>query len=203
MHFLHCSSHADIVFFCFHTHSFTPLATVGGLNLALLVALKQHIPEHEVGFAAAKMRMNYAPLAFIAALLVLTLLGQFNPAGLFFSLICFHSSWMYLRYFKTNGLNGVRGDASEAFAFATLFPDPVRPFVAVAGTVLHLFCKPVINLLLSSGGEAPTANGTAKPDLVSSIAQERTTSLDSERRRQRAMKALDERLAGSQSDSAV
>lgn len=178
------------------------MATVAGLNLALLVAMKQQIPEHEVGFSSVKLRMNYAPLTYILVLFVLALIGQLNPVALFFSLICFHSSWVYLRYFKTHDLTGARGDSSDAFAFATLFPDPIRPFVVIVSNVLHLVCRPVLSLLLPSRNSAPVANG-GKQDLVNSITQERASSVDAERRRQRAMKTLDERLAGSQSDSAV
>lgn len=161
------------------------------------------MPDHDAAFGPLRLRINYAPLAYALVLACLAAGGQLSGGGLFLALVCMHAAWTYLRYFRANDLNGVRGDASDAFAFATLFPDPVRPLVAVAGSVIHLVCRPLIGVLLAAGGEAPAAGAGAKADLVSSIAQERTSAQDAERRRQRAMKALDERLAGSQSDSAA
>lgn len=182
--------------------SFAPIATTSGINLALLVALKQQIAEHEVGVGSVRLRVNYAPLTYAVVLFVLACVGQLGFGALLLALLSGHAAWAFLRYWRRNPMTGEHGDPSDAFAFATFFPDPIRPFVAVVANVLHLVCTPVLNCLLSIGATSPSGNGV-KQELVNSIVQDRTSAIDAERRRQRALKSLDERMAGSQSEPAL
>lgn len=122
------------------------------------------------------------------------------------------TSWTYLRFCKhqpdltgtsTDGL-GIRGDASETFAFACLFPDVMQPpigFVAdqiytllVASKILTPFSEDEI----ASGNQQVLARGEAGlPTLLSSQRANARGSAkreEAERRRALALKALDQRL---------
>lgn len=172
------------------------------MNLALLMVLKQQIAEHEVGVGGVRLRVNYTPLVYSLLLVLLACMGQLGLGSLVMSLISGHAAWAYLRYWRRDPMTSERGDPTEAFAFATLFPDPIRPFVSVASNVMHLVCTPALKCLQSLGSSALTGNGV-KQDLVNSIVQDRGSAIDAERRRQRALKSLDERIAGSQSEPAL
>lgn len=122
------------------------------------------------------------------------------------------TSWTYLRFYKrqpdltgtsNNGL-GIKGDASETFAFACLFPDVMQPpigFVAdqiyallVASKILTPFSEDEI----ASGNEQVLARGeTGLPTLLGSqraSARGSGKREEAERRRALALKALDQRL---------
>ncbi len=178
---------------------FTPIATASGFNLALLIALKQHIPDHEVGFGSARMRLSLAPFAFACTSVVLSLLGQLSLPSLMLGLITGNLAWAWLRFARRSPLSGERGDSSEGFAFATLFPPPMRPAMTVVGNMTFIVFRPIINL---ANETVANANGP-KQELVNSIVQDRGNPIDAERRRQRAQKALDERIAGSTSEPAI
>lgn len=177
---------------------FDPIATAHGINLATLVALKAHIPEHEVGFGAARLKVNYAPGAFAASLVVLMLLGQLSPFALVMAFTSGHTAWAWLRYVQRNPNTGERGDSSENFAFVTFFPLPLRPIVAPLANIVFAVSAPLCGIVQS---EQSTPG--PKQELVNSIVQDRASAIDAERRRQRAQKALDDRMAGSASEPAI
>lgn len=178
---------------------FTPIATATGFNIALLVALKQHIPDHEIGFGAARLRLSLAPFAYVCASGVLTLVGQLSLASFVLGLVTGNLAWAWVRFIRRSPLSGERGDSSDGFAFATLFPPPLRPTMAVVGNVAFIVFAPIINLANESSANADGP----KQELANSIVQDRGNPIDAERRRQRAQKALDERLASSASEPAI
>lgn len=124
------------------------------------------------------------------------------------------SSWTYLRFYKrqpdlsgtsTNGL-GIKGDASETFAFAGFFPDVLQPPIAfVADNVYQALvalriCVPFSDEDIASGNEQAIARGEAGlPTLLNNASRlngMRSSGKreEAERRRALALKALDQRL---------
>ena len=142
-------------------------------------------------------------LAASAALLVVAHAGP--PDELLFAVHGLFVGWLYLRYYQPQP-SGAWGDASDAFAFAALFPPAVQPPLRALGRVtfgvasacgccpLSGWAPPIdegagaallndveLGLLGSAPAPAPPAVTTHDPEVA-------------ERRRQRARALLEERL---------
>lgn len=110
------------------------------------------------------------------------------------------TTYVYLRFFRyqrdvTTGENGIRGDASETFAFATFFPTVVQPPVAaICDQIYKLACQlrlvaPFSDEAVLLGNEQAAVRGeTVLPTTTNNAYAA------AERRRQLALRALDERL---------
>lgn len=123
------------------------------------------------------------------------------------------TSWTYLRFYKrqpdltgtsTSGL-GIKGDASETFAFACLFPDVMQPPIAFVADQIYAFLVAVKILTpfsddeIASGNQQVLARGEAGlPTLLSAshsgVSRGSAKREEAERRRALALKALDQRL---------
>lgn len=167
------------------------------------------MPEHTVTIlkGALKIRVKHFPSIFLIAN---TLSGVVfgTDTALVLAWLGFFTSWIYLRFFKTQtDLSGagsaesrIRGDASETFAFAYFWPDAVQPpIAAIADSVykmllaLHL-CSPFSADDIESGNEQAAARGEGSlPNLLNSGKRSGKRD-DAQRRRALALKALDERL---------
>lgn len=150
---------------------------------ALLVAVKQLIPEHEIGINGMNMSANYLPLTYVGVTAAFTVVGLISVGDLTFTLAAFQFAWLYLRYFQRR--NGQHGDLSEAFTYSSMFPEPLRTVVAIFANFGFMLFKPV--LLAGQSAEPESDPGQQMP--VS-----KANSVDAERRRQRALQALDERM---------
>lgn len=121
------------------------------------------------------------------------------------------ASWTYLRFYKrqpdltgtSNTGTGIRGDASETFAFACLFPDIMQPPIAFAAEQVYILLvtakilTPFSEDDIASGNEQVLARGEAGlPTLLNSRMGARAAGKreEAERRRAIALKALDQRL---------
>lgn len=80
----------------------------------------------------------------------------------------------------------MRGDPSEAFSYASMFPEPLRTVVAIFANFTFVLFKPIITAVL---GVKPENEQPQQQAPVSKAA-----TVDAERRRQRALRALDERM---------
>lgn len=147
------------------------------------MAVKQLIPEHEIGVNGVNISVNYLPLVYVTAIMLLSVAGQVSAGELVLTLSAFQFSWLYLRYYQSK--NGARGDLSEAFAYATMFPEPLRRVVAVVANIGFIIFRPVLMAGLSVQPES---------EPVQDVPISKASSVDAERRRQRALKALDERM---------
>jgi hypothetical protein len=186
----------------------------GGITTqaAFLVAFKQMVPEHTVSIykGMIKMRVKHFPAVFLA---VNTLSGILLGTDTAFILAWYGliTTWTYLRFYKhqpdISGLSGdsagIRGDASETFAFATFFPNMVQPPIAVAsnqvfGLLCQLkICTPFSEEEVATGNEQAAARGEAglpSFNRQSTGARGMSKREEAERRRALALKALDERL---------
>lgn len=134
--------------------------------------------------------------------------GAFNLGWLGFLV-----GWTYLRFYKrqpdltgtSTGDAGIKGDASETFAFACFFPDAVQPAISFlaervfAALVAIKVCTPFSAEAIASGNEQAIARGqTGLPNLLNNpnrggfrVSGKRE---EAERRRALALKALDQRL---------
>ncbi|EEH22258.1 hypothetical protein PABG_04469 [Paracoccidioides brasiliensis Pb03] len=188
----------------------------GGISIqaAFLVAFNQLVPEHTVTIlkGLVKMRVKHFPALF----LLLNAIGGLilgTDVALNLSWLGLLSSWTYLRFYKrqpdlsgtsTNG-HGIKGDASETFAFANFFPDAIQPAISFVTDKIYLFlitvriCTPFSDEDIASGNERAMARGEAGlPSFMNNgrMGGGRGTGKreEAERRRALALKALDQRL---------
>ncbi|KAG8211454.1 Rhomboid family [Trichophyton interdigitale] len=196
----------------------------GGIAVqsSFLVAFKQLVPEHTVTIlrGLVKIRVKHFPAIF--------LLLNFIGALFLGTDVAFHLSWLglliswtFLRFFKyqpdlsgtsTSG-RGIKGDASDTFAFACFFPDAIQPpinFVAeriFAILVAVRICTPFSAEDVASGNEQVLARGEAGlPSLLNNNVRGTPRSgkrEEAERRRALALKALDQRLQSASSNRAA
>ncbi|PCH33974.1 DUF1751-domain-containing protein [Wolfiporia cocos MD-104 SS10] len=157
------------------------------LQIAVLVAFRQIIPEHQVQlFGVLKARVKTLPMAYVTFSTVMCILGFQCP----FIVIQFGwlVSYIWLRFYKKNAvdLSGgpLYGDRSETFAFVTWFPPFIHGPITLLGNTAHSLASR-FHLIPSSGdieaAYAPLPGGARA---------------EAERRRAMALKALDQRLAG-------
>jgi hypothetical protein len=162
------------------------------LQIALLVAFTQLIPEHQVQILGViKTRVKSLPMVYLTLSTVLCIIGFQCP----WILIQFgwFVGWVYLRFYKKNpgesaGVD-TYGDRSETFSLVSWFP----PFVHYPLTLLGDFVYSLANrfhLIPSSGADVEVGGYGQVPG---------TARAEAERRRAMALKALDQRLANNSS----
>jgi hypothetical protein len=177
------------------------------------VAFKQLVPEHTVTILKGiiKMRVKHFPALF---LLLNTLSAPLfgTDTAVVLAWLGLITSWTYLRFYKrqpelssTSTSGGLRGDASETFAFAYFFPDVIHgPIAALSQAIYNILvalkiCTPFSAEDVASGNEQASARGEAGlPSLLNGAGRggSRGTGKreEAERRRALALKALDQRL---------
>ena len=143
------------------------------------------------------LRVPRFPLLHILGVALLSLTPILSAASFLLVTTGFITSWTYLRFYKpafpdleTSQPASLRGDASETFAFAEFFPDPLKPFItAISDQVYNILvslriCTPFSAADVSaSRGETFMQRGTPG-----------SARAEAERRRALALKALDQRL---------
>jgi len=146
-----------------------------GVISGYAVAMKQLVPEQELNHSF--IRCKHFPAIVLFFNLVFVLVGL--PSGsLPYSLFGIFISWIYLRFYQVK--DSSKGDRNESFSFASFFPEPLQPTMTIISNVLFNILK-LVRLCKDSGnvgGETSTEGG----DSVS------------ERRRARALRALDHRM---------
>ncbi|KAJ1832248.1 hypothetical protein IWW55_004506 [Coemansia sp. RSA 2706] len=160
---------------------------LAGVVSAFTVGLKQLVPDYNVKLLRGSLgfRVNEVPGMYTLVVPIMyTLLG--NLGGVLLVNIGFLEGFVYLRFYRRSG--SVRGDRSEAFAFATFFPEVARPVVGrVAGAVYAgaVRCRVV----------------AADEGYQQAVDLEEAVESDADRRRALAAKALDQRLESTASTS--
>lgn len=171
------------------------------------------MPEHTVTLfkGLVKMRVKHFPALFLFLNTLSGVLFGTRVAAIL-AWIGLLTSWSYLRFLKrqpdlagtsTDGL-GIKGDASETFAFACLFPDAIQPPIAFISDQVYTLlvtlkiCTPFSEEDIASGNQQVLARGEAGlPSLLSNQrggARGLAKREEAERRRALALKALDQRL---------
>ncbi|KAE8163600.1 eukaryotic integral membrane protein-domain-containing protein [Aspergillus tamarii] len=187
----------------------------GGISIqaSFLVAFKQLVPEHTVTIfkGLVKMRVKHFPALFLLLTTISAIVIGTHVAAIL-SWLGLLTSWTYLRFFKrqpdltgtsTDGL-GFKGDASETFAFACLFPDAIQPPISFVSEQIHSLlvalkiCTPFSDEDIASGNQQVLARGEAGlPTLLNNQrggTRGAAKREEAERRRALALKALDQRL---------
>jgi len=159
------------------------------LQIAVLVAFRQIIPEHQVQlFGVLKARVKTLPMSYVTFSTVMCIIGFQCP----FIVIQFGwlVSYIWLRFYKKNvgDLSGgpLYGDKSETFAFVTWFPPLIHRPITLLGNTAHQIASR-FHLIPSSGADMESGGYAQLPGGARA---------EAERRRAMALKALDQRLAG-------
>jgi membrane associated rhomboid family serine protease len=173
------------------SYVFQPVGGLSAVVAGLFVAIKQVIPDFVV---AGAFRANFLPL-ILASLLCFATAAKIMPLGtLVFAIAGMQSAYVYLRFYQKREHG--RGDPADSFAFSTFFPNPVAPIFAVLASVTFFVCRP---FLFVTRYQVAMGGGGEKDSLPVNSADP----IDAERRRQRALRLLDERLKSNVSDSSA
>ncbi len=176
------------------------------------MAFKQLVPEHTVTILKGiiKIRVkHFVSIFLVANTLSGIVLG--TDTALVLAWLGFFISWIYLRFYKrqpdlssaSTGGSGIKGDASETFAFAYFWPDAVQPpIAAVADGVYNALvalriCTPFSAEDVESSNEQATSRSEGGlPSLLNQGGRKGGIGKreEAERRRALALKALDQRL---------
>ncbi|CAL8259839.1 unnamed protein product [Gadus morhua 'NCC'] len=165
-------------------------AFLGGV----LVALKQTMGDTTV-LRVPQVRLKAAPALALLLLAMLRLSGLLEDAA---PLAAYGygalSGWVYLRFYQRHSRG--RGDMSDHFAFASFFPEVLQPAVGLLAGLVHAMlvkarvCRKMVKRYDVG---APSSITISLPG---------TDPQDAERRRQLALKALNERLKRVEDQSA-
>ncbi|KAL6765988.1 eukaryotic integral membrane protein-domain-containing protein [Haematococcus lacustris] len=168
---------------------FTEFSGFHGLNAAMLVAVKQIMPHHELKlFGIVRAHVKYLPsLVMLPVIAVTVSLGYLKYLA--FYTVGTYVAWLYLRFFQTQPETGALGDASDDFKASSFFPAILAPVIDALASVLGFITRlrhvpgnensPVIKgLHMQAGGSSALGSD----------------SVDANRRRERGAKALEERL---------
>lgn len=188
----------------------------GGIAIqaGYLVAFKQLVPEHTVAIAKGliRMRVKHFPAIFLLANTISGLIFGTETA-MILAWFGFMTAWTYLRFYRlspslstsaTGEGSFIRGDASDTFAFAYFFPEPIHTPIGVVADKVYEFlvavrvCTPFSAEDIDAGNEQASARAEGGlPSLMNSAgrgARGGGRREEAERRRALALKALDQRL---------
>lgn len=156
---------------------------VGGLT----VAFKQLIPDQKLNIRWHEFRVHDCPMLAVLAFVFLSVIRVFSytqPIMISCGVIV---GWTYLRFYQPRG-KGMRGDLSEGFAAATLLPKTLRPTAS-------LFSEVIFRILVKAGVcKNPVRTYDVGGPSAITISLPGTDPADAERRRKKALRALNERL---------
>ncbi|XP_029291856.1 transmembrane protein 115 [Cottoperca gobio] len=160
----------------------------------VLVALKQTMGDTTV-LRVPQVRLKAAPALVLLLLALLRLSGLLDSsaplAAYSFGAL---SGWVYLRFYQRHSRG--RGDMSDHFAFASFFPEALQPAVGLLAGLVHsalVKLKVCRKMVKRYDVGAPSSITISLPG---------TDPQDAERRRQLALKALNERLKRVEDQSA-
>ncbi|TYZ64593.1 hypothetical protein PybrP1_001505 [[Pythium] brassicae (nom. inval.)] len=168
----------------------------GGIT-AMLVAFMRPTP-HATAPIFPGLKLRFYPLVATTAFALLSLLGLASSApavrvalvgGGPFSALGGYFGWFYLRFLNRNA-DQSRGDVSDEFALVVLLPD------ALSYVTLSPIVGPVANFAFSVVKLCGyLKNRSDKPSSLLPVVAETSDDPIAERRKARALKALDEKLA--------
>ncbi|MEE6515877.1 hypothetical protein FKM82_025013 [Ascaphus truei] len=150
---------------------------------AILVAHKQTAGD---GQMVPQRWMRALPQLVLVVVAVLSVAGVAPGQLLVGYSLGLLSGWVYLRFYQRHSRG--RGDMSDHFSFASFFPGPVQPPAALLGSLAHAV---LVKLRLCP--RAVKRYDVGAPSSIT-ISLPGTDPQDAERRRQLALKALNERL---------
>ncbi|KAJ1342926.1 hypothetical protein BSLG_002583 [Batrachochytrium salamandrivorans] len=160
---------------------------LGGLLCGFVVAFKQAVPEHNISlYHIISIRAKHLPSIIFLVHFFLYALGMIH-VSFYIEIFGMIASWVYIRYYKVQ--DGIRGDRSETFSFASFFPDALHPVLKPLSTYTYRFMVKYRLLpplpAKSIIGDVPPPPPRAPPG---------SEKADAERRRALALRTLDQRL---------
>ncbi|KAI1305598.1 hypothetical protein EDD11_004889 [Mortierella claussenii] len=167
-----------------------------------LVGFKQLVPEHLITlWGVLSVRVKTLPMIFVVYVIFQSLMTQ-NQVQLMLAIYGLFIAWVYSRFFKVQ--DGVRGDRSETFSFASFFPEAAQPPVkALSSLVFGILVRLRICSLSEFGaGFEQDLESNQMSGMILPIAQPASLRAEAERRRALALKALDMRLHAAAGNSA-
>ncbi|KAM9324365.1 transmembrane protein 115 [Gastrophryne carolinensis] len=150
---------------------------------AVLVAHKQTAGD---GLGDSQRWVRLLPQLVLLGVSVLTVAGLMPSPMLVGYGLGMVSGWVYLRFYQRHSRG--RGDMSDHFSFSSFFPGPLQPVAALLGNLTH---AGLVKLRLCP--RAVKRYDVGAPSSIT-ISLPGTDPQDAERRRQLALKALNERL---------
>ena len=175
---------------------YDPVHGCYGLVASYLVAVKQLIPETETRICGvARVRVKQLPALYFTVYLFITVFAHGELGECLLVSFGTYFSWMYLRFFQPRE-GGAVGDLSDAFSFASFFPRQARPRVGRLSDA-------ALGLAQSCGCLRPAlgGRGSMPAELLSRSALPGSSTDDAQRRRERALRSLDARLADPADDA--
>uniref|UniRef100_H2Y6Y2 Transmembrane protein 115 n=1 Tax=Ciona savignyi TaxID=51511 RepID=H2Y6Y2_CIOSA len=158
---------------------------LAGYTAAVLVALKQCRGDQMI-VGSIGLFMKHLPLVNVLLISALRIAGLVN--GSYLVLVCSGTfiSWIYLRFYQAHSRG--RGDAAENFSFKSFFPKPFDGPMGILASVIYGFL-----LKVKLCRKTSYRYDVGAPSKIT-ITLSGVDALDAERRRNKAIKALDERL---------
>lgn len=179
------------------------------LAMAALISLKQFLPD-TVLFTTpyGRLKNGHLPICSLFVFVICWIVGLVRGTVLFQIMLSLQISWTYLRFFQERGGMGeqIVGDRSEHFCWASFFPRVIQPFATLIGRFtfrsLHRFglLKRVIGKEHLDYMEENTLQMEALECIEvrsAGTAVLAPEGWDSERKRQKALRMLNERLMAS------
>ncbi|XP_055685344.1 transmembrane protein 115 [Lutzomyia longipalpis] len=184
--FLYACTKNPLILFEVHIYG------LAGYIAAVCVAVHQIMPDHLIARTPIGNFTNRnIPLTLFLVAVFLWLLGLLEGRYPTMFLAGIITSWIYLRFIQRHR-NGSRGDYSENFAFVRFFPIVLQPFVSILVNPIYYTCR---RLGIIKHTPVPPATSNTLPLSSVSISMGGVDPYDMERRRQIALKALNERLS--------
>ncbi|XP_021737117.1 rhomboid-like protein 19 [Chenopodium quinoa] len=159
---------------------YMPISGFHGVLAGFLVGIKQIVPDQELSVISIKAK--WLP----SIMILLSIIASFFLAdsAAYLPIFGTYMSWIYLRYLQRRSETNFRGDPSDEFAFATFFPEFIRPVINPISSIFHrMFCG---RSDISNDGKAYEMGGFPLPG---------SDTFEASRRRERGARALEERLA--------
>ncbi|KAF9332806.1 hypothetical protein BG006_004304 [Podila minutissima] len=166
-----------------------------------LIGFKQLVPNHSVTLGkVVSVQVKSLPLLFALCMMLQGFVFR-SQLQLLMAIYGLFISWIYSRFFRVQ--DGIRGDRSESFSFASFFPGLLQtPVKHVSNAFFGILVKLKICSPTGFGGsfqydlENPQMSGMGH-----TFTQPGSLRAEAERRRQLALKALDMRLHAAMGNS--
>ncbi|CAG5120425.1 unnamed protein product [Candidula unifasciata] len=162
---------------------------LSGYIAGFCVALKQVMPDHCLAVLPfGKLKNTHVPLALLALTIGLRVAGLLPGAYPYMFANGLLVSWVYLRFYQKHS-DGNRGDLADNFSFASFFPSQLQPLIAVFANTIF---SGLVKLKLC---KKPQRRYDVSSSTTITVTLPGTEPRDAERRKQLAIKALNERLS--------
>lgn len=171
--------------FFFGTRIYGSLAACSAVS----VAVKQYLPDSIIlTTPIGRLKNTHLPACIVFGSSVLIAFGLLRWVALLQILCGIQIGWIYLRFLQPHDDGEPKGDPSEHFAWTTLFPSRLQPIMKILSSAAYTclirthLCKPLARHI-----------DLTQLDSVNIILPGLQTK-DTERRRQKALRDLTERL---------